>query len=97
MMAQWSVHLLIKQKVGVQFPVMAEFFFTSIFLLPYAPGKAKIDRCSIYKLDATSVSCKSNGTVQEACGPQSMGQLACVAGKSIGGRWNKKNYNAHKK
>ena len=44
------------------------------------PGKAKIDRCSIYKLDATSVSCKSNGTVQgtvqEACGR--MGQLARV-------------------
>ena len=35
MMAKWLVHLLHKQKVGVQFPVVARAFFpTSIFYLP---------------------------------------------------------------
>ena len=31
MMAQWLVHLLHKQKVGVQFPVVAELSFPQVF------------------------------------------------------------------
>ena len=43
MMAQWLVHLLHKQKVGVQFPVMAPAFFpTSIFYLPFPTSVGKV-------------------------------------------------------
>ena len=50
-MAQWLVHLLHKQKVGVQFPVMARAFFpTSIFYLPFRPtSSGKVIELTIHQ------------------------------------------------
>ena len=50
MMAQWLVHLLHKQKVGVQFPVMARAFFpTSIFYLPFPTSVGKVIELTIHQ------------------------------------------------
>ena len=45
-------------------PLSSSITTTSSVLELFVDRKAKIDRCSISKLNATSVSCKSNGTVQ---------------------------------
>ena len=49
MVAQWLVHLLPKQKVGVHIPVVTEVFFpTSIFLSPLSqPQSDQTDEPSI--------------------------------------------------
>ena len=50
MMGQWLVHLLHKQKVGVQFPVMAQAFFpTSIFYLPFPTSVGKVIELTIHQ------------------------------------------------